>query len=262
MLTTTSRPRALLASEWTKLVTVRSTYLTMLIALLISVAGGIVSASGRAHEWATMTGAQRADFDPVNLSYDGLAFAQLAFGVLGVLAISSEYATGMIRTTFTSTPRRQRVLAAKAALLGVLTLALGEAFSFTTFLLAQLALRGKHLDVALGDPHVLRAVICAGLYLCALALIGLGLGTVVRHSAGAITGVFTLVFIIPILAPAVAAWTTVPEKWNLWAAGNSLISTHPTAVDQPSTGLAAIVCATYVAAALGTAVALINRRDV
>lgn len=134
-------------------------------------------------------------------------------------------------------------------------------FSVTTFLLAQRALRGKHLDVTLAEPHALRAVICAGIYLGALALIGLGLGTLIRHTAGAITAVFTLVFIIPILTPAIATWTTVPERWNLWAAGNSLISTHPPALDQPSTGLAALVCASYVIATLGTALALINTHD-
>lgn len=261
MSTLSARSRAPLAAEWTKLISVRSTYLSMLIAFMIAVAGGIASASGRAHDWATMTGAQRADFDPVNLSFDGLAFAQLAFGVLGVLAISSEYGTGLIRTTFTITPRRRMVLAAKATVLGLLTLTLGELFSFSTFQLAQLALRGQHLDVTLADPHVLRAVTCAGLYLGALALIGLGLGTLIRHSAGAITALITLVFIIPILAPALAAWTTVPEKWNLWAAGNALISTHPPALNQPSTGLAAIICASYVIATLGTAIALINTRD-
>ena len=256
-----TRLRAVLASEWTKFITVRSTYLSMLIAAAIAVAGGVFSATGRAHEWATMTAAQRADFDPVNLSYDGLAFAQLAFGVLGVLVISSEYGTGLIRTTFTATPRRRLVLTAKATVLGLFTLILGEILSITTFLLAQLALHGKHLDVNLADPHVLRAVLAAGLYLSALALMGLGLGVLIRHSAGAITALFSLVFIVPLLAPAVSAWTTVPEKWNLWAAGNSLISSHPTTTDQPCTALAALVCSTYLLALLGAAYTAIHRRD-
>jgi ABC-2 type transport system permease protein len=255
------RLRAAVASEWTKLVSVRSTYLSMASAAAIAIAGGIFSASGRAHEWATMTAVERAEFDPVNLSYDGLAFAQLAFAVLGVLAVTSEYATGLIRTTFTATPARRVVLSAKATILGLVTLILGEALSIATFLLAQIALHTKHLGVSITDPHALRAVLAAGLYLTALTLMGLGLGVLIRHSAGAITATFSLVFVIPLLANAVSTWSNVPEKWNLWSAGNSLISTHPPAADQPSTGLAALVCVTYVLVILGGAFAMVNHRD-
>lgn len=253
--------RAALASEWTKLISVRSTYISMGTAAAIAIAGGIFSASGRAHEWATMTTAQRADFDPVNLSYDGLAFAQLAFAVLGVLAVTSEYATGLIRTTFTATPRRRIVVGAKATVLGLVSLTLGETLSIATFLLAQIALHTKHLGVSIADPHALRAVVAAGLYLSALTLIGLGLGVLIRHSAGAITAAFSIVFIIPLLATAVSSWSRVPEKWNLWTAGNALISSHPPTANQPSIGLAALVCVTYLLAILGTAFALVNRRD-
>ena len=72
---------------------------------------------------------------------------------------------------------------------------------------------------------------------------------------------FSLVFIAPLLAPAASAWTTVPEKWTLWAAGNSLISSHPTTATQPSTALAALICITYVFAILGSAIAIINHHD-
>jgi hypothetical protein len=250
-----------LSSEWTKLRSLRSTYLTMLIALVIAVAGGMFSAAGRANEWATMTAAQRAEFDPVNLSFDGFAFAQLAFGVLGVLAISSEYATGTIRTTFVAVPRRRAVLAAKAAVVGALTLVLGELFAFAAFFLSQLMLSGKHLDVGLGDHNVLRAVSAAGVYLFALAMVGVGLGAVIRHSAGAISTVISLVFILPLLAAAVSQWTTIPEKWNLWAAGNALITTLPPTPDQPSAGLAVLICASYVVVTLGLASILLTRRD-
>lgn len=256
-----SRPRAVFASEWTKLISVRSTYLSMAIAAAIAIAGGVFSASGRANHWATMTAAQRADFDPVNLSYDGLAFAQLAFGVLGVLAMSSEYTTGLIRTTLTATPRRRTVLSAKVTVVGVFTLILGEATSIAAFLLAQIPLHRKHLGVSITDPHVLRAVLGAGLYLSALALIGLGLGVLIRHSAGAISVAFSLIFIVPLLATAASTWTKVPAKWNLWAAGNSLISSHPTTADQPSIGLAVLVCISYLLATLGMAFAIINHRD-
>ena len=259
--TTAPRLRASIASEWTKLCSVRSTYVSLLVALFIAVVGGALSAHGRANDWATMTAGERAQFDPVNMSYDGLAIAQLAFGVLGVLAISSEYATGLIRPTFIATPRRSIVLTAKATVLGLCTLVVGEIFSLLTFLVAQVVLDRRHLGVGLADPHVLRAVLAAGLYLSALALIGLGVGAVVRHSAAAITIVFSIVFIAPLLAPALAAWTTVPEEWTLWAAANSLISTLPVTANEPSTGLAAVICLSYVLVSLGGAFALLNRRD-
>lgn len=259
--TTAPRLRAAIASEWTKLCSVRSTYVSLLVALVVAVAGGAFSAHGRANEWATMTAAQRAQFDPVNLSYDGLAIAQLAFGVLGVLVIGSEYATGLIRSTFIATPRRSIVLAAKATVLGLCTLVVGEIFSLLTFLVAQVMLDQRHLGVGLTDPHVVRAVVAAGLYLSALALVGLGLGAIMRHGAAAITVVFSLVFIAPLLAPVLADWTTVPEEWTLWAAGNSLISTLPTAANEPTTGVAAVICLSYVVVSLGTAFVLLNRRD-
>lgn len=253
--------RAVLGSEWTKLASVRSTYLSMALAIVVAVAGGMFGAHGAANEWATMSAARRADFDPVNISYDGLAFAQIAFGVLGVLAITTEYATGMIRTTFTATPRRHRVLVGKAITVGGIALALGETFSFVTFLLAQPFMRAQHLDVALTDHGVLRAVAGAGLYLAALALIGLGLGSLIRHTAGAVSAMFTLVFVIPILSGTVDAWTSVPTKWNLWSAGNALVSINPPTGNQPSAWQALLACLVYVAAILGAGFAAIVGRD-
>lgn len=253
--------KGVIGAEWTKLCSLRSTYASMTLALVVAISGGIFSATGRAHEWATMSSAQRAEFDPVNLSFDGFAFAQLAFGLLGVLAVTSEYATGLIRTTFTAVPRRRRVLAAKILVVAAATLLLGEAFALLAFLTAQRALASEHLGVGLLDPHVLRAVGGAGLYLCALALVGLGLGGILRHTAGAVSALFCLVLVIPVVAPSVAAWTTVPETWNLWAAGNALITTLPSSDHQPSSWLGLLICGVYVTAALLPAWLVVTLRD-
>ena len=182
-----ARARDVLTSEWIKLRSVRSTYLVLLFALAAAVGIGYLVARADATHWATMTAAARAAFDPVSDSFTGLGLAQLAFGVIGVLAISSEYATGLIRTTFGAVPRRRAVLAAKAAVIGVVTLVAGELIAFATFFTGQWALSAGHLQVSLAHPGALRGVLAAGFYLAVMAWVGLGLGALVRHTAGAIT---------------------------------------------------------------------------
>lgn len=158
----TARARDLLASEWIKLRSVRSTYLVLLMSAAVAVAVGIFSAATvkASHlDWAT--------FDPVQTSLAGLLVVQLAFGVFGALAITSEHTTGMIRTTFAAVPRRRAVLAAKATVTAAAALVAGEAIAFAAFFAGQLVLSGKHLpgrhlSVTLADPGVLRAACCRG----------------------------------------------------------------------------------------------------
>jgi hypothetical protein len=108
---------------------------------------------------------------------------------------------------------------------------------------------------------VLRAVTAAGGYLLVVSLLGLGVGAIVRHTAGAITIVFALVFLAPVLADAVSSGSTVVSKWNLWAAANTLVATLPLPADQPSLALSGLVCTLYVVVPLGLATVLITRRD-
>ena len=129
-----------------------------------------------------------------------MLFAQLAIGVLGVLIVSAEYSTGTIRATFAAVPRRPMVLVAKVALFAVVAFVVGEIVSFVAFLLGQHILSGKTPTASLSDPTVLRAVISAGLYLTALGLLALGLATIIRHTAAAISAFVGLLFILPIIA--------------------------------------------------------------
>lgn len=254
--------RGVLASEWTKLRSVRSTYLTMFGAAIGALLIGLLVTHSDVTSWPHKSPGERARFDPVSDSLIGFAIVQLAFGVLGVLAISSEYGTGMSRTTFAAVPRRRTVLAAKIAVTGALTLAIGEALVFVTFFLGQLVLSARHLDVTLGDPHVLRAVSGAGLYLAVLALVGLGLGAIIRHTAGAIATLFGLTFILPELARALPSpWNTDVSKWTLNDAVQTIVTTaHPDST-WPSVPTALLVCGTYVVVTLGAAGFLITRRD-
>ena len=189
--------RGALAAEWIKLRSVRSTYLTLAAAAVAAVAVGYLVTHSDVTHWATMTAQAKAAFDPVSDSFSGLGLAQLAFGALGVLVISSEYATGLIRTTFTAVPRRRAVLAAKATIAGAVSLAAGEAIAFATFFTGQQALSAQHLQVTLAHPGALRGVLAAGFYLAVMAWAGLGLGTLIRHTAGAITSMTAVVFLLP-----------------------------------------------------------------
>ena len=253
--------RGALAAEWIKLRSVRSTYLILAAAAVAAVAVGYLVTHSDVTHWATMTAQAKAAFDPVSDSFSGLGLAQLAFGALGVLVISSEYATGLIRTTFTAVPRRRAVLAAKATIAGAVSLAAGEAIAFATFFTGQQALSAQHLQVTLAHPGALRGVLAAGFYLAVMAWAGLGLGTLIRHTAGAITTMTAVVFLLPQIIHALPApWNVQAGKYTLNLAAQQMIAQHP----QPGyfgAGPSFLIVAAYAAAALAAAAILITRRD-
>ena len=186
-----------MASEWTKLRSVRSTKSTMAAFIVVTVAvGAVVSAVAGPH-WTHLSAADRANFDPVNVSLAGLAFGELAIGVLGVLAMTGEYSSGTIRSTLAATPNRPLVLAAKATVFAAVALVVGEAVTVATFLAGQ-ALMGPAPHAALTQPSVLRAVALSGAFLPLIGLFGLGLGAIIRHSAGAIAAFAAVVLVLPI----------------------------------------------------------------
>ena len=261
--TTVSAPtqaRNVLASEWIKLRSVRSTYLVLLFAAAAAVGiGYLVARADVTH--SSMSAAEKAAFDPVSSSFTGLGLAQLAFGALGVLVISSEYTTGLIRTTFAAVPRRRAVLAAKAAAVGAVTLLAGELIAVATFLAGQQALSAQHLNVTLAHPGALRGVLAAGLYLAVMAWVGLGLGAVIRHTAGAITATVGVVFLLPQIVHALPApGDTRIGRLTLDGAAQQMIAQHPHA-GYFSAGLSFLAAAAYAAAAITAAAFVITRRD-
>jgi ABC-2 type transport system permease protein len=189
--------RSVARMEWLKLRSVRSTPWI----LLIFAAGMIgLSVLVLSHEnWATMPAGQRAVFDPTNEGFTGLALGQLVLGVLGVLAITTEFSSGMIRATLAAAPRRPVVLAAKAAVVAAITLVAGEILAFAAFAIGQAVLKSPAPHATLGQPGVLRAVLMAGAYPALIALIALGLGAVIRHTAGAISAVVGILFVLPLI---------------------------------------------------------------
>jgi len=256
-----ARARDVLASEWIKFRSVRSTYLTLLLAAVAAVSIEYLVTHSDATHWSTMTAQARAAFDPVGDSFTGLGIAQLAFGALGVLAISSEYTTGLIRTTFASAPRRRAVIAGKAAVVGAVSLLAGELIAFATFFTGQQALSAQHLNVALAHPRALRGVLAAGFYLVVMAWVGLGLGTVIRHTAGAIIAMVGVVFLLPTIVGALPApWNINVGKFTLNLAAQQTIAQHP----YPgyfSAGPSFLIVAAYAAAAIAAAAFMITRRD-
>src|SRR5207237_8146711 len=122
--------------------------------------------------------------------------SQIAFSVLGVLAISSEYGTGMIRTSLTAVPRRRRLMAAKTVVYGLLAVVVGVTSTGAAFAVFQGLLTGDALQAGITDPGVLRAVIGGGLFLTVLGLLGLGLGAALGSSAAAIASLLGLLFVL------------------------------------------------------------------
>jgi ABC-2 type transport system permease protein len=200
--------RDTLASEWTKLRTVRSTYWSVLLAVVLGIGIGCLFAWGGASHYSTASLADKATFDPTALSTAGGFFAQLALGVMAILAVSSEYSTGTIRTTCAAVPQRGYSLAAKAGLVGVICLILGLGIAFGAFFLCHAIFAHYHLAVGLSSPGVARAVVGAGLYICVLGLFSIGIASIIRHTAGAITVLVAFVFIIPIMSG------LLPDSWQ------------------------------------------------
>jgi hypothetical protein len=253
---------SLLRAEWIKLRSVRSTYLSLAAAAVLVLVTAYSVAGSTAHDWPTMSRASRSEFDPVSAPLFGAIFAQLVIGVLGVLAITSEYSTGLIRTTFGITPHRRRVLIAKVLATTAVALAAGTAILGLSFGLSQAMMANGHGGVSLTDRGVFRAVAYAVLYLTLVTILATSLGAITRATAGGIAALFTLVFLIP------EVLDHLPQnlrhdlmRFGLQRAAASAVSLRPE-VDTFSPTISILVCAAYAAIAFGIALFLIGRRDV
>jgi ABC-2 type transport system permease protein len=200
----------LLTAEWTKIRSVRSTIWSLIVFVVVTLGFTALISLLISTNWDQTRPEQRATTvgDPVaTILGTGLGFGQLAICVLGVLIISSEYSTGLIRSSLLAVPRRAPMLAAKAVVFAVLVLIAGEVVSLGSFFIGS-AILHSHAPVALGDPGVTRAVIGAGLYLAVLGLFSLAIGGLLRHTAGAISTAIGVVFVLPIIG------TFLPGSWG------------------------------------------------
>jgi ABC-type transport system involved in multi-copper enzyme maturation permease subunit len=250
-----------LHSEWIKMRSLRSTFYTLIAAVVALVGLGALFSAFTASHWAGMNPHERADFEPGMTSLRGFFLAQLAVGVLGVLMISGEYATGMIRASLSAVPGRLPVLWAKAGLYAAVTWVLMTAGALVAFLIGQATMSSKHIGTSLGDPGVLRQVMGVGLYLTVVGLLGVAIGALIRNTAGGIATVFGLLLVVPVLAEALpTSWSNHVNQWLPSNAGQSLIALHREAHTlAPWTGFA--VFCLYAALALAAAAVLLKRRD-
>ena len=239
--------------EWRKLRSVRSTWWTLAV-----FAAGMIGL-------AILLGLKAPvhpgrDFDPTEDGFSGLAIGQLALGTLGVLVLSTEFTSGSIRATFAAVPRRGRVLAAKAAVLTAVCLIAGEALAFAAFAARQLAVPHGLAHATLSQPGVLRAILMAGTYPALIALIGLGLAALIRHTAGAIGAVVGVVFVLPLILLPFGQQNPAMKFLPEIIAENSLTAVKPVAASlSPWAGLA-MLCL-YAAVALAAGGYAMARRD-
>lgn len=248
-------------AEWTKLRSVRSTLWTLLVTIGLAVGFGALIAATQMSSWDRLDTVERARFDPTSFSLSGLFLAQLAVGVLGVLVVTSEYASGQIRATLSATPQRLTVLLSKATTFAAVVLVTGLLASVAAFTVGQAIFASKGLGASLSEPGVLRAVVGGGLYLSAVGLLGLGTGAIVRRTAGGVAALVALLFIVPIVTGFLpGSFQESIGKYLPAQAGMAIFNVMPGEHSlSPWTGLAVLLA--YGAAALAIGGALLVRRD-
>ncbi|HEY2777305.1 MAG TPA: hypothetical protein VGI77_05335 [Gaiellaceae bacterium] len=246
----------LIVSEWTKLRSVRSTVWSLLVAVVFIVGLSVLVPEVRIHH---LRPGEHID-NPLELTFGGVQIAQLAVGVLGVLVITGEYATGMIRASMAAAPRRLPVLWAKLIVYGTTVFALTVPAAFVAFFIGHTVLQGRHEAVALGAHGVVRAIVGAGLYLTVIGLFGLSLGAIVRNTAGGIAAFAAIMFVLPPLMNVLPlSWNNAISPYLPLQAGERVLQLQGGTLG-PWQGFA-VLCA-YAVTATVVAAVLLLRRDV
>ena len=194
--------RSLLASEWTKIRSVRSTMWALVLLFVLTLGFTTLITGLTAAQWSDQSTSDRQSVIDDTVSFilgAGFQLSQLTICVLGVLVIASEYTTGMIRASLLAVPKRIPMLAAKSTVFGMLVFVVGLLVAFPSFFLGA-AILHSHAPVSLGDPGVFRAVVGAALYLTVLGLFALAIGALLRQTAAGITGVVGFVLVLAPLA--------------------------------------------------------------
>ena len=249
-----------LRSEFTKIRSTRSTYWTLFALIVVCIGIGALASAGTASH---PNGVSRASFDATQQSLAGLYVGQLVIAALGALTITSEYATGMIRTSLAVQPRRGVVFAAKGVVFAVVTLITGLIASFGSFFVGQAILSPHHLSATLGQPNVLRAVIGGALFLTACGMLAYGLGAILRHTAAAISAAIGLLFVLTVLVQFLpSSWQNSLDKWMPALAGSQVWATKVTegAHQFPAWGGFAVL-AGWAAVAIVAGLVLFRTRD-
>ena len=253
--------RRVIRSEWTKLISLRSTRWVLAATLLLAIGIGVLGCIVFEARWAHLSAHDRADFHPLSVSLAGINFAQLTIGILGVLVMTGEYSTGMIRSTLSAVPRRLPVLWGKALVFGATALLISIPATFIVFWVGQAILSGEGINIGISHPGVLRALIGAPLFLTAMGLFGLALGAILRTTAGGIAALAGIVFVLPPIVGLLP--TSVANSVDPYLpsnAGGAIWTINPDPGTLAPWAGFGIFCA-YVAVAMGLAAVLLVRRD-
>ncbi len=250
--------RRIAQSEWTKLRSVRSSRWALAATLLFIVGIGIIACAVIASDSPHASLHDRANFQALTANLAGVNLAQLS---LGALVITAEYSTGMIRSTFSAVPKRLPVLWGKALVFGTAVFVVSLPALFIVFFAGQAILSGQHINIGISHPGVLRALFGAALFLTVMGLFGLGLGAIVRSTAGGIALLTGIVLVLPTvldLLPASAANSISPYLPSNAGGAVWTINPGPHTL-APWAGLA--VFAGCAALSLAIAAVLLGRRN-
>jgi ABC-2 type transport system permease protein len=249
-------------SEWTKLWSLRSTRWSLLAAVTAMLALGPIIAAVQMGRWNSLSAHDRSILDSIDLGVGGYHLAQLAIGVLGVLVISGEYSTGMIRSSLMAVPKRLPVLWAKLGVFSAVTFVLMLGATLVSFFAVQAIVTSHHVDHSLGDPHALRAVVGTALFLTVLGALGLGLGALLRNTAGGIAAYVALLFVLPGITALLPASTgdAITPYLPLNAGTTVATSTFDNSHHLSTWGGFAVFCG-YTAAIVAIAAVRLARRD-
>jgi ABC-type transport system involved in multi-copper enzyme maturation permease subunit len=248
-------------SEWTKLWTVRSTRWSLLVATVLTIGLPALASTVISTHWGSRSPSDQLTFNPLDPTLAGAIVATLPIGVLGVLVMTGEYSTGMIRASLSAVPKRLPVLWAKAVVFGLVTFLLMLPSVVIAFFVCQAILSKHDASFAWGHPGVARAVIGASLYLTVAAVLTLGLGTIIRNTAGGIAAFAALFFVIPPLMNVLpSSWNHAISPYLPGNAGTAITQlTHGSDSLSPWAGLAVFVA--WAAASLAIAAFVLLRRD-
>jgi hypothetical protein len=249
-------------SELTKLRSLRSTRWSLLVAIVLGIGFPVLFATILSNRWSHLSPRERTHRHPLDVALSGVHVSQLAIGVLGVLVISGEYSTGMIRSTFVAVPTRLPVLWAKAGVFAVVTFLLMLPTVLVAFFGSQAILRNHHiLQISFSHPGVARTVIGGAVYLTLVGVFALGLGAIVRNIAGGIALFAAIMFVIPPLLNILPSdWYNAINPYLPSTAGDAIFSlTHGSDTLAPWPGF--FLFAGYTALSVAIAAVLLVRRD-
>lgn len=252
-----------LRSEWTKLRSVRSTAWSLIVGMLLTMAFPVLFAFVTSARWGHMSPGERAHRAPLDIALAGVNVAQLAIAVLGVLVITGEYSTGMVRASFTAVPKRLPVLWAKVANYAVISFVLMVPAVLIGFFASQAILARHHiLQISFSQGGVARSLVGGAAYVMLVGVFALGIGAILRNTAGGIATFAGIFFVIPPLLNILpSSWNQAISEYLPSEAGRQLFSLqHAPHTLTPAGG--GLLFLGYCALVLAIAAVLLRRRDV